>query len=154
MLDFPEPTPNAVLDNFSYGQRRVGNDPPVPLLLVDAVTGRAAAYDSVAATTEPFDISTPETRNLGSDGRTRITLFVAGVRLDAPGEAAHVSARAVDAQQRVFDLPVEAVGGAKNLRWLGQVTVRLPEELSGAGDVTVTVNVRGAQSNGVTLRVN
>ena len=44
--------------------------------------------------------------------------------------------------------------GARNLSWLGQVNVRLPEELSGAGDVTVTVNVRGAQSNGVPLRVD
>jgi hypothetical protein len=60
----------------------------------------------------------------------------------------------VDAQQRVFDLPVEAVGPAKNLRWLGQVTVRLTEELSGAGDLGVTVTVRGAESNKVTLRVN
>jgi hypothetical protein len=153
-LDFPEPTPNIVLDNLSYGQRRAGNDPPVPLLLADAQTGRAAAFDSVALTAEPFDVNTPAARNLSTDGRTRVTLLVAAVRLDAPGEAAHVTARAVDSQQRVFDLPVEAVGGAKNLSWLGQVTVRLPEELAGAGDVTVTVNVRGAESNGVTLRVN
>ncbi len=154
MLDFPEPTPNAVLDNFSFGQRRAGNEPASPLLLTNTTTGRAAAFDSVALTAEPFNAATPPTHNLSTDGRTRVTLLVVGVGLDAPGEAAFVTARAVDAQQRVFDLPVEAVGGAKNLSWLGQVTVRLPEELSGAGDVTVTVNVRGAESNGVTLRVN
>jgi hypothetical protein len=154
MLDFPEPTPNAVLDNLSFGQRRVGNEPASPLLLKNTTTGRAAAFDSVALTAEPFNAATPPTHNLSTDGRTRVTLLVVGVGLDVPGEAAFVTARAVDAQQRVFDLPVEAVGGAKNLSWLGQVTVRLPEELSGAGDVTVTVNVRGAQSNGVTLRVN
>ena len=154
MLDFPEPTPNAVLDNFSFGQRRAGNEPPSPLLLTNATTGRAAAFDSVALTAEPFNTGTPQTHNLGTDGRTRVTLLVVGVGLNAPGEAAFVTARAADSQQRVFDLPVEAVGGVKNLSWLGQVTVRLPEELSGAGDVTVTVNVRGAQSNGVALRVN
>lgn len=154
MLDFPEPTPNAVLDNFSFGQRRAGNEPPTPLLLADATTGRAAAFDSVALTSEPFGVATPRTRNLADDGLTRVTLLVVGVRLDAPGEAANVSARAVDAQQRVFDLPVEAVGGARNLSWLAQVTVRLPAALAGAGDVTVSVNVRGAQSNGVTLRVD
>jgi hypothetical protein len=154
MLDFPEPTPNAVLDNFSYGQRRAGNEPPKPLLLTYDATGRAAAFESVALTPEPFDVNTQTTRNLSADGRTRVTLLVAGVRLDAPGEAAFVTASAVDARQRVFDLPVEGVGGAKNLNWLGQVTVRLPETLSGAGDIGVTVNVRGVESNRVTLRVN
>jgi hypothetical protein len=153
-FDFPEPTPDAIIDNLSYGQRRAGNEPPAPLLLTYATTGRAAAFDSVALTAEPFDVNTPRTRNLGADGRTRVTLLVVGVRLDAPGEAANVSARAEDAQHRLFDLPVEAVGGAQNLSWLAQVTVRLPPELSGAGDLSVTVNVRGAESNKVTLRVN
>ena len=44
--------------------------------------------------------------------------------------------------------------GVRNLSWLGQVNVLLPGELSGAGDLSVTVTVRGAESNGVTLRVN
>lgn len=154
MLDFPEPTPNAVLDNFSYGQRRAGNEPPKPLLLTYDATGRAAAFESIALTPEPFDVNTPTTHNLSADGRTRVTLLVAGVRLDAPGEAAFVTARAVVAGHRVFDLAVEGVGGAKNLNWLGQVTVRLPAELAGAGDATITVTVRGIESNGVTLRVN
>jgi hypothetical protein len=153
-LDFPEPAPNVLMDNLTYGQRRAGNEPPTPLLLTDATTGRAAAFDSVALTSEPFGVATPLTRNLADDGLTRVTLLVVGVRLDAPGEAAFVTVRAVDSQQRVFDLPVEAVGGAKNPSWLAQVTVRLPAALAGAGDVTVSVNVRGAQSNGVTLRVD
>ncbi|MBV8860217.1 MAG: hypothetical protein JOZ02_25035 [Acidobacteria bacterium] len=153
-LDFPEPTPNVLLDNLSFGQRRAGNEPPAPLLLTDALTGRAAAFDSVALTVEPFEASTPRTRNLASDGRTRVTLFVVGVRLDAPGDAAFVTARAVDAQLRVHDLPVEAVGGAKNLTWLSQVNVILPAELAGAGDLSVSVAVRGVESNKVALRVN
>lgn len=153
-LDNPEPAPAIYLDNLTYGQRRVGNEPPRPLLLTYDTTGRAAAFESVALTPEPFDVNTPPTRNLSADGRTRVTLLVTGVRLDAPGEAAFVTASAADAQQRVFDLPVEGVGGAKNPSWLGQVTVRLPEALSGAGDISVTVNVRGVESNKVTLRVN
>ncbi len=153
-LDTPEPTPNAGVDNLTYGQRRAGNEPPAPLLLVNAATGRAAAFDSVALTPEPFVVNTPATRNLGADGRTRVTLLVAGVRLDAPGEESFVTARAVDAQQRVFDLPVEAVGGAKDLSWLAQVTALLPAELSGAGDVSVSVTVRGVESNKATMRVN
>jgi hypothetical protein len=152
-LDAPEPTPSALLDNFSYGQRRVGNDPPKPLLLTSATTGRAAAFDSVALTAEPFVVNTPHERNLSFDGRTRVTLLVAGLRLD-PSEVPFVTARAVDSQQRVFNLPVEFVGGAKNFSWLGQVNVLLPTELSGAGELSVTVNVRGVESNAVTFRVD
>ena len=48
---------------------------------------------------------------------------------------------------------VEGGGGVKNLSWLAQVTVLLPAELTGAGDVTVSVTVRGVESNKVTLRV-
>ena len=33
-LDFPEPTPSALIDNLSFGQRRAGNEPPAPQLLV------------------------------------------------------------------------------------------------------------------------
>jgi hypothetical protein len=153
-LDQPEPTPPAVVDNLTYGQRRAGNEPPRPLLLTYGATGRAAAFESVGLTPEPFTVSTPTTRNLSADGHTRVTLLVAGVRLDAPGEEAFVTARAVDSQQRVFGLPVEGVGPAKNLSWLEQVTVRFPPELSGAGDLSVTVTVRGVESNAVTLRVN
>ncbi|HEX8281968.1 MAG TPA: hypothetical protein VF588_01215 [Pyrinomonadaceae bacterium] len=153
-LDQPEPVPPAVMDNLTYGQRRAGNDPPKPLLLTYAATGRAAAFESVGLTPEPFNVGTPATHNLGADGRTRVTLLVAGLRLDPAADAPFITARAVDAQQRVFDLPVEGVGRAKNLSWLAQVTVRLPAELSGAGDVNVTVTVRGVESNTAALRVN
>jgi hypothetical protein len=154
MLDAPEPTPDAVIDNLTFGQRRAGNDPPKPLLLTDAPTGRAAVFDSVALTAEPFDVNTPATHNLSTDSRTRVTLLVAGLSFNPASDVPFVTARAVDPQQRAFDLPVEAVGGVKNLSWLAQVTVRLPPELSGAGDVSVTVTVRGVESNKVTLRVN
>ena len=153
-LDTPEPTPPAVVDNLTYGQRRAGNEPPKPLLLTSSPTGRAAAFDSVALTAEPFEVTTPQTRNLGADGRTRVALLVVGVRLTAPGEELFVTARAADSQQRAFDLPVEAVGGARNLSWLAQVNVLLTPELSGAGDVSVSVTVRGVESNTVTLKVN
>jgi hypothetical protein len=154
MLDTPEPTPTAEIDNLTFGQKRAGNDPPKPTLLTDAATGRAAAFESVALTAEPFDVTTPATRNLSTDGRTRVTLLVVGLSFNPETDVPFVTARAVDSQQRSFDLPVEAVGGVKNLSWLEQVTVRLTPELAGAGDVSVSVTVRGVESNKVTLRVN
>ena len=118
------------------------------------MTGRAAAFDSLALTPEPFGVSTPATRNLVNDGRTRVTLLVAGLRFDPASDVPFVTARAVDSQQRTFDLPVEAVGGTKNFTWLSQVTVILPAGLAGAGDVNISVTVRGVESNAVTFRVN
>jgi hypothetical protein len=148
-FDFPEPTPDALMDNLSFGQRRAGNEPPAPQLLVTS-TGRAAALDSVTTTSEPFRVTA--LHNLSSDGRTRITLFVVGIRLE-PADLPFVIVHAQDTQQRVFDLPCEATGRVKNLSWMSQVTVALPDTLVGAGNVNISVSVRGMVSNKELVRI-
>lgn len=148
-LDFPEPTPDVLLDNLSFGQRRAGNEPPVPQLLVTN-TGRAAALDSVVTTSETFSILA--THRLSTDGRTRITLFVAGVLL-GPADLPFVTVQAEDSQQRTFDLPCEATGRVKNLSWMSQVTCRVPDELVLAGNVNVSVKVREKVSNKAPVRI-
>ena len=150
-FDFPEPTPNAVIDNLSFGQKRTGNEPPVPQLLLSSLTGRAIALDSVTKESDPFLVIS--SRNLSTDNRTRVTLFVVGVLL-GPSDLPFVSVKAEDAQQRVFDLPCEATGRVKNLAWMSQVTVRLPESLIGIGDLNVSVTVRGLVSNKASFRVD
>ena len=149
-LDFPEPTPSAVVDNLSFGQRLVGNEPPVPQLLVTTDTGRAVALDSVTTMNEPFQVLA--SHNFSTDGHTRITLFLAGVALE-PSDVTLVTVKAEDSQQRVFDLPCEATARVKNLSWLSQVTVRLPDALAGGGNLNVTVSVRGVVSNKAALRI-
>jgi hypothetical protein len=148
-LDFPEPTPDAVIDNLSFGQRRAGNEPPVPQLLVTN-NGRAAALDSVTTMSEPFTVLA--SHGFSTDGKTRITLFVAGVLLD-PADLPFVTVQAEDAQQRLFDLPCEATARVKNLSWMSQVTVRLPDTLAGAGNLSVSVKVRGVVSNKAPIRI-
>ena len=148
-FDFPEPTPDALIDNLSFGQRRVGSEPPVPLLLVTS-NGRAAAMDSVTTLGEPFRILAPHL--LSSDGHTRITFLIVGILLE-PADLPFVTVQAEDSQQRVFDLPCEATGRVKNFRWMSQVTVRLPDALAGAGNVNVSIKVRDKVSNKAPLRV-
>jgi hypothetical protein len=148
-LDFPEPTPDVLIDNLSFGQRRAGNEPPVPQLLVTN-TGRGAALDSVMTTHEPFGVMASHL--LSADGRTRITLFVVGVLLE-PADLPFVTVQAQDAQQSLFDLPCEATARVRNLSWVSQVTVRVPDALAGAGDVNVRVKVRGKESNAAPLRI-
>jgi len=148
-LDFPEPTPDVLLDNLSFGQRRAGNEPPAPQLLATN-TGRAAALDSVVTTSETFSILA--VHRLSTDNRTRITLFVVGVLL-GPADLPFVTVQAEDSQQRLFDLPCEATGRVKNLSWMSQVTCRIPDELVLAGNVNVSVKVRGVVSNKAPLRI-
>jgi len=150
MLDFPEPTPSALVDNLSFGQRRAGNEPPVPQLLVTN-TGRGAALDSVTTTSEPFRVLASHL--LSTDGHTRITLFVTGVLL-GPADLPFVTVQVEDTQQHLFDLPCEATTRVNNLSWMSQVTVRLPDSLAAAGNMNVSVTVRGKTSNKALLRID
>lgn len=149
-LDFPEPTPPAVIDNLTFGQKRTGNEPPVPQLLVTTDTARAAALDSVTTHSEPFHVVS--SHNFATDGHRRITLFIVGVVLE-PANAPLVTVETEDAQQHVFDLPGEATARVKNLSWMSQVTVRLPDALAAAGNLNVSVTVRGKVSNKAPLRI-
>lgn len=149
-FDFPEPTPEALIDNLSYGQRRAGNEPPVPQLLVTN-TGRAVVLESVSMMSEPFRLAAPHP--IATDGRNRITFFVVGVLL-GPADLPFVTVQAEDTQQRLFDLPVEATDRSKSLRWMSQVTVRLPDSLAAAGELKVSVQVRGVVSNKASIRVD
>ena len=99
---------------------------------------------------EPFRVLAPHL--LSTDGRTRITVFVVGVLL-GPADLPFVMVQAEDTQQRVFDLPVEATARVKNLSWMSQVTVRLPDALAGAGNVNVSVRVRDMVSNKAPIRI-
>lgn len=148
-LDFPEPTPDVLLDNLSFGQRRAGNEPPAPQLLATNI-GRAAALDSVVTTSETFSILA--LHRLSTDNRTRITLFVAGVLL-GPADLPFVTVQAEDSQQCLFNLPCEATGRVKNLSWLSQVTCKVPDELVLAGNVNVSVKMRGVVSNKAPVRI-
>jgi hypothetical protein len=75
-----------------------------------------------------------------------------GVALE-PADQPFVMVHAEDSQQRVFELPCEATARVKNLSWMSQVTVRLPDALAAAGNVNVSITVRGKLSNKAPLRI-
>jgi hypothetical protein len=58
-----------------------------------------------------------------------------------------------DAQQRVLLLKPEGVSYIPNLAGVVQLTVRLPDELAGGGDVTVRVTADGVASNSATCQL-
>jgi len=118
---------------------------PSPILITYENSARAIALDSVIMLRDPFSVSA--TRNFSADHRTRLMLFAANAAL-LPGETALVvTVQGEDAQHRIISLPVESVAPVPGFPWLTQINVRLPDELVNAGEVQVSINVRGLVSN-------
>ena len=124
---------------------------PAPVLLLDENSNRGAALDSVTWLRDP--ISVFNTRNFSADGRTRIVLFAMNVQLQAGEDLSIIKAAAEDAQQAVHSLTVEYVGNVPNQTWMAQIVVLLPENLANAGNVLVSIKVRGLQSNKVLVSI-
>lgn len=115
-----------------------------PQLLTEANTNRAVALDSVTFVRDPFSLAT--TNNFSLDQRTRVILFAVGLDLVLGEDASAVTAQAEDAAHNVYPLTVEFLGKVPGQDWMTQMNVRLPNGLP-AGDVSVSVSLRGATSN-------
>ena len=138
---------NISLSNFTI----TPNTTSAPTLLTETNTNRAIALDSVTFLRDQFSLNT--LFNFSSDQRTRVVLFATGLEL-MPGEnISVVTAQAEDSAHMVYPLTVEYVGKVPNFDWLTQVNVRLPDGLAGAGDVLVSVSLRGAASNKVIIGI-
>lgn len=134
----------------------VDQQPPVLLTYLDRRfenSGKAAALDSVSLLSEPFPVLSPQ-NFFSADQRTRITLFGYNLELKAGESGSVIAVEAQDAQNRVFALPVEAVNEVPNFNWITQVTVKLPDELKGLGNVTLRFKLRGIASNVLPVVIN
>jgi Metallo-peptidase family M12B Reprolysin-like len=127
------------------------NNTAPPVIFVEETTNRAAALDSVLYMREPFSLV--NTHNFSLDQRTRITLFVSGLEL-LPGENNSViTAQAEFPGHGPIPLVIEHVGKIPNVDAFTQVNLRLPNDLSNAGDVLISVSLRGIASNKVVVNV-
>jgi endonuclease/exonuclease/phosphatase family metal-dependent hydrolase len=125
--------------------------PTPPVLLTQPNTNRAAAIHSVLFNREPFLVRTPI--NLSSDHRTRIMLFATKLEL-LPGETpSAITARGIDSRGNSYDLKVEQVFKFSNLAGLSTLIVRLPDDTTINGDLKITVGIRGAVSNNVSVAI-
>ena len=115
------------------------------LLVTEFDSERAIALDSVLFLRDPFPIV--NTLNLSFDQRTRIILFATGLKLMPGEDASSVTALAEDSQGGLHPLTVEFVGNVPSLNWLTQVVIKLPDQLTNAGDVRVSISLHGATSN-------
>lgn len=122
-----------------------------PVLLTEDGTLNALALDSVLQTRDPF----PPVNDgyFTTDKRTRLALFLVDLDLYSGETLSIITVQAQDAQQRTYALPVEDLRKAPDFPWMAQLTVRLPGELAGVKDITLTVSARGQTSNPTRLRL-
>ena len=125
---------------------------PPPVLLTDQNTGRAVAVDSVSLLKEPFSV-TSEQNFLSLDRRTRLTLFGYNLEFKNGEDVSAITAQAEDSQHRIYALPVEAAVEIPRYTWIKGVTIKLPQELQGLGDVSVKIALRGVTSNSALISV-
>lgn len=122
------------------------SQPPPPVLLTDQNTGRAAAADSVTLMREPFSVTSSQ-NFFSLDQHIRLTLFAYNLELKNGEDLSVITAQAEDSQHRLYPLPVEAIREVPDFGWITGVTVKLPDELQGIGDVSVKIGLRGVVSN-------
>ena len=147
----PETLTFSDLRQNQVGHFTVTSSPDGPLLAAELVGNRAVALDSVAFLRDPFALF--NANSLSADRRTRILLFAVNATLKAGESLAVVSAQAQDPLGNIHNLPVEALERVPEFPWLAQITVKLPDELGNAGNVLVSINVRGQSSNRVLVQI-
>ena len=123
-------------------------DDDVPLLATEENSQRAIALNSLFFFRDPFAITNPDF--FGPGLRTRVVLFATNLLL-TPGLV--VTAEAIDSQQTVHQLQVEFVGSLPAFPELTQLNVRLPDGITVAGDLQVSITVNGRKSNVVLVGV-
>jgi hypothetical protein len=116
-------------------------------LLTDAVTGRALVLQSPLFTHEPFATSA---FNLTNDQRTRVLLFATNAD---PAVQSTFIVTAVSAQGVQYQLPIEWVGPAAGLQGTTTIIVRLPQDTTLHGDLTVNLVVGSNRSNNVVFAI-
>ena len=94
---------------------------------------------------DPFAYSTPN--NFSFDHRTRLILFAGNIELNPGESSAVVGAQAEDSQQNIHPLTVEFVGKVTGRPWLTQIVVKFPDQLAVAGDLWISISLRGVPSN-------
>jgi hypothetical protein len=123
-------------------------DDDAPILATELNSQRAIALDAITFVRDPFAVT--NLNYFGADKRTRLTLFATNLSL-TPGLV--VTAQAVDSQQMTHSLPVEFVGSMPTFLGSTQIVVKLPDGIVNAGDLQVSITVRGRTSNSVLVGV-
>jgi glucose/arabinose dehydrogenase len=144
-VDLTSPSNATILDAQGVGTI---TDDDAPLLAFEQSSQRAIALDAVTFVRDPFPITNPN--YFGPDKRTRVILFSENLLQTS---ALNVTARAIDTSLTSHDLVVEFVGTLPTFPGFTQIVVKLPDGITMAGDLQVTITARGKTSNTVLVGV-
>lgn len=123
-----------------------------PVLISDAVSTRAIAFESVTQRPAPFQLTS--SAPFAADNRTRVEIFAMNLDVLAGESLGAFSAEAQDAAGVRYPLTVEYVGQVPNFEGIYMVVVRLNDSMtSSLGDVLVRLNLHGASSNRVRISI-
>lgn len=128
-----------------------GAQQSAPILISQADSTRAIAFDSVTRQREPF--STTTEIKFGPDHATRIMLFAMNLNLQPGDSASAITADAEDSAHKIYPLTVESVRQVPDQPWATSVVMRLPDNLPQTGDVLVRISYRGLASNRVRVGI-
>lgn len=122
-----------------------------PILMTEDESLNALALDAVLHTRDPFPLVNDN--YFGADRRTRLKLFLVDMDLYSGETISIITVKAQDSQSNNYTLPVEDLRKVPDVPWLSQLTVRLPDELAGVQEITLSVSARGLASNQTKLRL-
>src|ERR1043165_2609126 len=122
-----------------------------PILISQATTTRAVAFESVTMKAEPF--SPTATIAYSSDTRTRVCIFAMHLELLAGEGSNAFSSDAQDANGKIYPLKVEYAGQVPDFPGITMIVVRLADDLGDVGDVLLRLNLHGMSSNRVRVGI-
>lgn len=125
----------------------LANGPPI--LISNAASTRAVAFESVTFLPEPFTVNSPT--SWGTDRHTRVMLFALNLPLHQGDDLSVVIAEAEDASHQRHLLTVESITPVSSFEWVSAVVLKLNDDLADVGDVLVRVTYQGSGSNRVRL---
>lgn len=122
-----------------------------PILISDAASTRAVAFESVTMKAEPFALTA--TVPYSTDTRTRVCIFAMDLEL-LPGEGANAfSSDVQDSTGKLYPLRVEYVGQVPTFPGITMIVVRLADDLGDVGDVLLRLSLHGMSSNRVRVAI-
>jgi hypothetical protein len=128
----------------------IGTTAPSALtLLTEEKSDRAIAVESVTVLRGPFALAS--THQFSTDGGKRLILFAANMPVTE--DASVVTGQAEDSQGRIYPVTVEYIGRPANAEQLSQVIIKLPAEVEAGADISITLSVRGVNSNKVLISI-
>lgn len=137
----------CIVCSLTAGAQTTGEKPLV--LISEANSTRAIAFESVTFRKEPFNRSTP----LATDGRTRVMVFALNLALAPNEDASAITADAETAAHTHHALRVEYAAPLVSLPWLSAIVLRLSDDLVDAGDVLIGLTLHGVKSNRVRIGI-